>query len=118
MTKFRHTRLSALEQVCAQDALSDPDPLTRALLLGFNSVDEYAGWIRNEACLQVAAVPSTYHRSDQYLGDVVINTLATLPLWRTTLALKPTPEVRNATPQAKLPSREARSNDQESTPRV
>ncbi|CAE7502958.1 otu1, partial [Symbiodinium necroappetens] len=34
--------------VCAQDALRDPDPLTRALLLGFNSVDEYAEWIRNE----------------------------------------------------------------------
>eukprot|EP00439_Symbiodinium_sp_Y106_P075539 s1214_g15.t1 len=41
-------KAAQLREVCAQDALSDPDPLTRALLLGFNSVDEYAGWIRNE----------------------------------------------------------------------
>lgn len=37
-----------LRDVCAEDALKDSDPLTRALLLGFNSVDEYATWIRNE----------------------------------------------------------------------
>lgn len=37
-----------LREVCAQDALKDSDPQTRALLLGFNSVEEYATWIRNE----------------------------------------------------------------------
>ncbi|CAK9063277.1 unnamed protein product [Durusdinium trenchii] len=37
-----------LREVCAQDALQDPDPMTRSLLLGFNSVEEYATWIRNE----------------------------------------------------------------------
>ena len=37
-----------LGQVCAEDALKDSDPATRSLLLGFNSVDEYATWIRNE----------------------------------------------------------------------
>ncbi|CAJ1357920.1 unnamed protein product [Effrenium voratum] len=36
-----------LREVCAQDALRDSDP-SRALLLGFNSVEEYANWIRNE----------------------------------------------------------------------
>lgn len=41
-------KAAQLREVCAQDALRDPDPLTRALLLGFNSVDEYAEWIRNE----------------------------------------------------------------------
>ena len=40
-----HHQITA--QVCAQDALQDPDPATRALLLGFNSVEEYAQWIRN-----------------------------------------------------------------------
>ena len=38
-----------LRQVCAEDALKDPDPATRSLLLGFNSVHEYATWIRNAA---------------------------------------------------------------------
>jgi len=37
-----------LREVCAQDAMKDEDPATRALLLGFNSIDEYATWIRNE----------------------------------------------------------------------
>lgn len=37
-----------LREICAQDALSDPDPVTRALLLGFENVEEYATWIRNE----------------------------------------------------------------------
>ena len=41
------TKKSPTAQVCAQDALQDPDPATRALLLGFNSVEEYAMWIRN-----------------------------------------------------------------------
>jgi len=37
-----------LREVCAKDALEDPDPATRALMLGFDSVGEYATWIRNE----------------------------------------------------------------------
>ncbi|CAE8585738.1 unnamed protein product [Polarella glacialis] len=37
-----------LREVCAQEALKDPDPATRALLLGFDSVELYATWIRNE----------------------------------------------------------------------
>ncbi|CAE8682546.1 unnamed protein product [Polarella glacialis] len=36
-----------LREVCAQDALKDPNPATRALLLGFESVDAYATWIRD-----------------------------------------------------------------------
>jgi len=37
-----------LREVCAQDALNDADPATRALLLGMNSIEEYATWIRND----------------------------------------------------------------------
>eukprot|EP00448_Togula_jolla_P006844 CAMPEP_0170611210 /NCGR_PEP_ID=MMETSP0224-20130122/23069_1 /TAXON_ID=285029 /ORGANISM="Togula jolla, Strain CCCM 725" /LENGTH=398 /DNA_ID=CAMNT_0010936633 /DNA_START=42 /DNA_END=1238 /DNA_ORIENTATION=- len=37
-----------LRQICAEDALNDPDPATRALLLGMNSVQEYADWIKND----------------------------------------------------------------------
>lgn len=37
-----------LREVCANDALNDTDPATRALLLGFNGIEEYAAWIRNE----------------------------------------------------------------------
>lgn len=41
-------------EVCAQDALNDPDPATRALLLGFNTIEEYATWIRNAGPLRVS----------------------------------------------------------------
>lgn len=42
------TKAQELRNVCAQDALSDPDPSTKALLLGFDSIGEYANWIRND----------------------------------------------------------------------
>ena len=53
---------SPTAQVCAQDALQDPDPTTRALLLGFNSVDEYAQWIRN---VPWSSGPGGFHRDTQ-----------------------------------------------------
>jgi len=37
-----------LRDICANDALHDADPVMRALLLGAESVEEYATWIRNE----------------------------------------------------------------------
>ena len=37
-----------LRSVCADTVLADPDPVTRALMLGHDSVEEYGGWIRNE----------------------------------------------------------------------
>lgn len=42
------TKARELREICAQDAITDADPATRALLLGFTSTDEYAAWIRNE----------------------------------------------------------------------
>lgn len=42
------TKARQLREVCAEEALQDPDPATRALLLGHDSVQEYAAWIRNE----------------------------------------------------------------------
>ncbi|CAL1127991.1 unnamed protein product [Cladocopium goreaui] len=47
-SELGRAKAKELREVCAQDALQDPDPFTRALLLGFNSVEEYAMWIRNE----------------------------------------------------------------------
>eukprot|EP00931_Biecheleriopsis_adriatica_P034266 TRINITY_DN19806_c0_g1_i1.p1 TRINITY_DN19806_c0_g1~~TRINITY_DN19806_c0_g1_i1.p1 ORF type:complete len:271 (-),score=52.14 TRINITY_DN19806_c0_g1_i1:222-1034(-) len=41
--------VSRLREVCASNALADPDPMMRALLLGFDSVEEYAKWIRNDS---------------------------------------------------------------------
>lgn len=41
-------RAQELREVCAEDALKDPDAATRALLLGHDSVEAYATWIRNE----------------------------------------------------------------------
>ena len=38
---------TALREVCAQSALTDADPQTRALFLGHPTVQEYADWIRN-----------------------------------------------------------------------
>ena len=37
-----------LRSVCADAVLADPDPATRAVLLGHDSVEAYAEWIRNE----------------------------------------------------------------------
>lgn len=37
-----------LREVCAINALADDDPTMRALLLGFDTVEEYASWIRND----------------------------------------------------------------------
>ena len=36
-----------LRRVCADTVLADPDPLLRAALLGFDSVDAYGEWIQN-----------------------------------------------------------------------
>lgn len=46
--EISRARCKELREVCAQDVLQDPDPATKALLLGANSVEEYADWIRNE----------------------------------------------------------------------
>jgi len=43
-----HSKARELREVCAQDALKDPDPDLRALLLGYDHVDQYAAWIRND----------------------------------------------------------------------
>ena len=37
-----------LRAVCATAVLADPDPATRAVLLGHDSVAAYGEWIRNE----------------------------------------------------------------------
>ena len=37
-----------LREVCAEAVLADPDPATRALMLGHDSVEAYVQWIRNE----------------------------------------------------------------------
>lgn len=37
-----------LRGVCAEAVLADPDPTTRAVLLGHDSVDAYSAWIRND----------------------------------------------------------------------
>lgn len=42
------SKAKELREVCAQDALNDPDPATRALLMGFDGIDQYATWIRND----------------------------------------------------------------------
>lgn len=41
-------KMRELRDLCAADALSDPDPGTRALMLGCSSADAYADWIRDE----------------------------------------------------------------------
>ena len=37
-----------LREVCAQAVLADPDPASRAIMLGHDSVEAYVQWIRNE----------------------------------------------------------------------
>jgi len=37
-----------LREVCAQDAMKDPDPITRALILGHDSMEDYVAYVRNE----------------------------------------------------------------------
>jgi hypothetical protein len=37
-----------LRGVCADAVMSDPDPATRAILLGHDSIDDYSRWIRDE----------------------------------------------------------------------
>ena len=37
-----------LREVCAEAVLADPDPATRALMLGHESVEAYVQWIRND----------------------------------------------------------------------
>ena len=37
-----------LREVCAQTVLADPDPASRAIMLGHDSVEAYVQWIRNE----------------------------------------------------------------------
>ena len=37
-----------LRAVCADAVLTDPDPATRAIMLGHDSVEAYSDWIRNE----------------------------------------------------------------------
>jgi predicted NAD-dependent protein-ADP-ribosyltransferase YbiA (DUF1768 family) len=46
--EINRSRARDLREVCAMDVCNDPDPATRALLLGMDSVEEYATWIRNE----------------------------------------------------------------------
>eukprot|EP00927_Polykrikos_kofoidii_P017162 TRINITY_DN17789_c0_g1_i1.p1 TRINITY_DN17789_c0_g1~~TRINITY_DN17789_c0_g1_i1.p1 ORF type:complete len:428 (-),score=85.09 TRINITY_DN17789_c0_g1_i1:324-1523(-) len=41
-------KVRELRAICADEALADPDPGTKALLLGMNDVQEYAAWIKNE----------------------------------------------------------------------
>jgi hypothetical protein len=42
------TAARRLRSVCADVVLADPDPVTRALMLGHDSVEAYSEWIRNE----------------------------------------------------------------------
>lgn len=59
-----------LRSVCANAALSDPDPSTRAILLGHDSVEQYAEWIRNEH--HWGGEPEVLMLSAHYAVEIVV----------------------------------------------
>ena len=69
-----------LREVCAQAVLADPDPASRAIMLGHDSVGAYVQWIRNETAW--GGEPEVLMLAEHFETELVIVSCESLSLLR------------------------------------
>ena len=69
-----------LREVCAQAVLADPDPASRAIMLGHDSVEAYVQWIRNET--HWGGEPEVLMLAEHFETELVIVSCESLSLLR------------------------------------
>lgn len=69
-----------LRTVCAETVVADPDPDTRALMLGHDSVDAYHMWIRNE--MHWGGEPEVLMLAEHFKAQLVVVSCESLTVLR------------------------------------